>query len=494
MSQQRGSAIARSLAARPAEVLLAAVVTVLLVVAAQGIAAQPARAAAAKGIIDHRLQYSGHVPLAEVPAYADEVAATGATWTRVFVRWNFLQPQKPGVAYAGDANHDGYDDAYVKELDTVVAALHERGLKIMLCANDIPTWAANPKYCKGKFTTSAVIRTDTPLAMAQFQRFAKFLAGHFLKWDVKHFEVWNEPNLGSGIYPQVIGKTAIGPAAYIKMLKAFWTGARSVNRSAVVIAGATSRFGSNGTDDASTSPQWFATYLKTHGAGKWFNAYSHHPYTKLGSDPDPTVPPKEPKKAVTLGNIDVLLKIFPTKPFYLTEFCYSTGLPPLKDLFCVAVTPADQARYLRESWDYVARYPQIKAMFWFLVRDYEKWGEPNVGLYTGLSDVSGAHKPAWYAFRGHNELAPTAPASVAAGADFTVSGHLTTQDSPDAGITLLLQRAPLVGGSWSTVSTPTTTTDVNGDYAFTVSQSEGWRYRVIFDGVCESDPLTVSVL
>ena len=280
------------------------------------------------------------------------------------------------------------------------------------------------------------------------------------------------------------------------MLKAFSKGVHGVDPSAVVIAGATSRFGSNGTDPSSTSPQWFARYLKAHGATRWFDAYSHHPYTKIGSDPRPSAPPRQPSRAVTLGNISVLLKLFPRTPFYLTEFCYSTALPPREDLFCVAVSEADQARYLRQAWDYVARYPQIKAMFWFLVRDWEKdpVATPGVGVYTGLLDPYGQRKPAWYAFVGDNELTAAGPASAAAGATFEVAGRLTAKGAATTGVGVLLQRAPLVGGSWSRVTTPAAGTDANGDYVFSVSQSQAWRYRVVWDGVVESDPLTVNVL
>jgi hypothetical protein len=261
----------------------------------------------------------------------------------------------------------------------------------------------------------------------------------------------------------------------------------------VVMAGATSRFGSNGTNEGSTSPQWFARYLKEHGAAKWFNAYSHHPYTKIGSDPSPTAPPREPSKAVTLGNIDVLLKIFPTKPFYLTEFCYSTA--PVKDLFCVVVSKEDQARYLRQAWAFVARYPRIKVMLWFLVRDWEKdpMTTPGVGVYTGLLDAAGQRKPAWYAFVGDNRMTAEALPFVTPGQFFSVAGRLTTRGAPGAGVAVLLQSRPLAGGSWSTVATAATNTDANGDYAFTLTQTAGRQYRVVWDGVCESAPVAVGV-
>ena len=409
------------------------------------------------------------------------------------VRWNWLRPVPPGGSMAGDLDGDGYDDHYVAELEAVVSTLHSRGIRVILTGNDIPQWAANPKYLKDNHLHSAVIRSGSPKVMAEFRRFGQFLAGHFLQWNVRHFEVWNEPNLSGGIYPQIVGKKAVGPAAYLAMLKAFYAGAKSANRGAVVIAGATSRFGSNGTDPGSTSPQWFARYLRSHHGARWFDAYSHHPYTKRGSDPVPSVPPNQVRKSVTLGNIKTLLNIFPDKPFYLTEFCYSTA--PVRDLFCVVVSEADQARYLRQAYAWVDRYPQIKVMLWFLIRDWESdpVALPGVGVYTGLLDPSGERKPAWYAFVGGNTLTATAPASAAAGSQFTVSGVLTTKDGPGAGISVLLQRRS-PSGTWSAAGTARPGPTPRGRYSLTVTRTGDWQYRVVWDGVCESAPFAVPAL
>jgi polysaccharide biosynthesis protein PslG len=459
----------------------------------------PASAACARGIVDNRLEYSNQVDLPSVPGLVDAMGPNGlnATWTRVLVRWSYLQPKEPGVAYAGDANHDGYDDHYLTELDTVMAAFQAQHIQVILTGSDVPRWAANPKYIRNGRYSNAVPLVGSPKVLKAFQQFGHFLVQHFRQYDVHHFEVWNEPNLATGIWPQTIGKKHIGPDAYLKMLKAFWTGAKQADRHSVVIGGATSRFGSPGNDDGSSSPQWFAKYLKDHGAAKWFDAYSHHPYTKRGSDPVPSVPPKEASKAVTLGNISVLLKLFPTKPFYLTEFCYSTVQAPQRDAFVVAVSRADQARYLRQAYDVAGRYRQIKVMLWFLVKDWQSDTNPDVGVFTGLVDKSDQRKPAWYAFVGGNKLSATAPASAAAGSTFTVSGKLTIRDVPaamdvpGAGFPVLLQRRGLAGGNWSTVTTPAATTDAGGAYSFSVTQTAGSQYRVIWDGVCESAPQSV---
>ena len=61
------------------------------------------------------------------------------------------------------------------------------------------------------------------------------------------------------------------------------------------------------------------------GAGRFFDVYSHHPYTPGGSIyTAPDQPPNDPSHTVTLFNLRTLLRLFPGKPFYLTEYGYNT--------------------------------------------------------------------------------------------------------------------------------------------------------------------------
>ncbi|HEY5168090.1 MAG TPA: cellulase family glycosylhydrolase, partial [Thermoleophilia bacterium] len=421
----------------------------------------------------------------------------GAKWTRILAYWDQLQPKAPGVKDPGDLDRDGFNDAYVHELDTVVGALRAQHISVILTGAGPPSWARDTAYKKywTKNQGAAVVRIGDAKVLAAFQKYAKFLAGHFKAFGVVHFEVWNEPNLR--LIPQIVGKKVVGPEVYRKMLVAFSKAAHKANPRAVVIAGATSRTGSPGTSPGSTSPQWFAKYLKAHDATRWFNAYSHHPYNTLRSSPQPGAPPRRPDISVTLGNISVLLKLFPTKPFYLTEYCYSTTTGS-NDAFVMTVSQEDQARYLRQAYELAGRYKQIKALLWFLVKDWQSnpQNPSSVGVFTGLVDQSDRRKPAWYAFIGGNTITATpSDSSVAAGAPFTVSGVLTTKDVPGADLPVLLQRRSLAGGTWSTVATqPATKTDAAGAYSFSVSQTTGRQYRVIWDGVCESAARPVTLL
>jgi hypothetical protein len=451
-------------------------------------------AVCARGIVDNRLEYHGRISLDQVDSYAEQMGSNvlGAKWTRVLAYWDQLQPRRPGVKDPGDLDHDGFNDAYVHELDTVVGALRAQHIQVILTGAGPPSWARDAAYTKfwSKNLGTAVVRGD-PKVLSAFQKYARFLAGHFKAFGVKHFEVWNEPNLR--LIPEIVGKKVVGPEVYRKMLVAFFKGAHQGNPAAVVIAGATSRTGSAGTSPGSTSPQWFAKYLKAHGATRWFDAYSHHPYNTLRSPPQPSAPPRRPDITVTLGNISVLLKLFPTKPFYLTEYCYSTGA---NDAFVMSVSKEDQARYLRDAYDLAGHYKQIKAMLWFLVKDWQSDPQDpsSKGVFTGLVDQLDQRKPAWYAFIGDNTItAVPSESAVAAGAEFTVSGVLNTKEGAGADLPVLLQRRGLDGGSWSTVAPPATT-DAAGGYSFSVTQSTDSQYRVIWDGVCESAEVSVGLL
>ncbi len=493
-----GGAVAPRIRCRVVTFTTYAFIVAFVVVAAQCATARPAQATAARGLVDHRLEYHGGIDLIPVPAYAAMMgpSSLNATWARVFAYWDQLMPYKPGdESWAGeDLDGDGFADAYVAELDTVVQALRAQGLNVILTGSDPPAWTRDSRYREywGKNPTTAAVRIGDARVAAAFKEYASFLASHFAPMGVRHFEVWNEPNLR--LIPQIVGTRVVGPEVYRKMLVEFSRGAHDGNRSAVVIAGATSRFGSNGTDPGSTSPQWFARYLKSHGALRWFDAYSHHPYTTRGAkDVKPSAQPPRPKVQVTLGNLPVLLRIFPTRPFYLTEFCYSTGP---RDAFVVVVSKADQARYLREAYALLDEraYRQVKVMFWFLVRDWQArpQTDPDLGVFTGLIDPDGQRKPAWYAFAGGNRLTIQAPASTSSGIPFDVVGALTTREGPGQGVTVKLQWRSLAGSTWRTAAR--VKTDAAGAYLFpAVEQSLTRRYRVIWDGVHESPQVTVTL-
>ena len=152
------------------------------------------------------------------------------------------------------------------------------------------------------------------------------------------------------------------------MLKAFHAGVHRGDPKVLVVAGATAPVGLN--DRYRTSPQRFARFLKANGAAAYFDVYSHHPYTPGGTiQSAPDGMPNDPSTTVTLRNLPTLLRLFPTKPFYLTEYAYNTRYSLQ---FGLTVTPVQQATYLRRAYAYVQRFPQVKMLVWYLVRRHRR--------------------------------------------------------------------------------------------------------------------------
>jgi len=463
--------------------VIGAFILTVALAAAAAVSPSPAPAAE-RGIVDNRLETLWPVDLETVPALAQEIGSErlGARWTRVLTYWTRLQPSAPGVADDGDADGDGYDDEYVTELRTVVGALTSNGVRVILTPMDTPEWASDRSVWKGSYSSRYPPALGEVMVKSEFARMAAFLATEF-GGRARYLEVWNEPN-GGAIYPQTLPDDPwFAPRVYLKMLKTFSAAAKKANPRAVVIAGATAPRGGN--DKESTSPQRFARYLRAQHAQRYFDAYSHHVYPWHR----PAAAAPDVRRAVALGNLDVLLDLFPGKPFYVTEFGYATRKPSL--LGC-PVPQTRQAAYLGQAYKFLARkYPRVKALLWFMVQDLGP-APDRIGAYMGLRTTGGTRKPAWFAFAGGNALTATASGRAVAGGSLTISGRLSSRALGRlAGKRIELQRLGPGRSTWTRVSAATTAHD--GTYTVRVRRSTGAvRYRVVWKGVCRSRVIRVT--
>ena len=284
-------------------VLLVAAVTASTLVASAAVAAAPSQAKVAKGIIDAALEAQPAGSTATPGMIREIDRGLGADWIRLTANWAALEPQQ------GE-----YAPAEVDRLDKLVKGLHAAGVKIILTTCYAPTWAQDSSLwgrppagtAKGPQSFYA-IRSG---AMDDYGRLGTFLARRY-KGRVQALECWNEPNLWCYVYPQrVAGDPYFGARVYLRMLRAFHAGVHRARTGVRVVAGATAPVGLN--DVLRTSPQRFARFLRRSHAGRYFDVYSHHPYTPGGSlYPAPGQPPNDPSTTVTLGNLRTLLKLFP---------------------------------------------------------------------------------------------------------------------------------------------------------------------------------------
>ena len=218
---------------------------------------------------------------------------------------------------------------------------------------------------------------------------------------VRLWTAWNEPNNPIFLQPQFVrtGRSfrVESPRIYAQICNAVWSGVHLNGFAGEKVAcGVTAPRGNNSGRQrrASVSPIYFLRGMKR--AGAHFDAYAHHPYSNPRETPRTTPPGGIKVRAITLGNISVLIKeltrLYGRKPLWITEYAYQTN-PPDRGF---GVTWAKQARYLAQAFAIARANPRIDMMVWFMLKDDPRI---KVGWQSGLYTVSGRRKPSWSAFQ-----------------------------------------------------------------------------------------------
>ncbi len=353
--------------------------TLVTLAFAGGLAATPAASGAVLGVQDDRLT-SG--PLEDVDARIDLVRASGAKVTRLDVLWSLVAPRRP----ADPA--DPADPAYRWErADAAMQGFERIGVTPIIVAYSAPAWAAGGR----RAPRDSEVNPNAP-APADYGRFMEALArrysGGFTPAGAteplpraRHYEIWNEPNLGAFLSPQVSGGARVAVTRYVAMARAAYPAIRRANPGAIVIAGVGGPRSS--TDANGTGALEWARRLAASSAP--FDAYSQHVY--------PAAAPLAPSRAfpswATLDELFATLDAVPRRrgtPVYLTEVGYTTAATPFRT---VRVTPGQQAAYLRQIMGLpVVRSPRVRALVWFNLQDNPNWP---AGLRYGSGRVKPSH-------------------------------------------------------------------------------------------------------
>jgi hypothetical protein len=217
---------------------------------------------------------------------------------------------------------------------------------------------------------------------------------------VRYWTAWNEPNNPVFLGPQFqkIGRrkyAVVSPRIYAGICNAVMSGVHLTGLPGEKVAcGVTGPRGNNtGTQPRSSlSPIPFLRGMKK--AGARFDVYAHHPYYQHPKE-SPSKPPPG-SRAVTLGNINVLLRelkrLYGNKHLWITEYGYQTNPPD----HSFGVSWIKQARYVSQAYSIARKNPRIDMMVWFLIRDERRIGN---GWQSGLYTASGRPKPSYQAFR-----------------------------------------------------------------------------------------------
>ena len=457
-------------------VMLLALLVVLLT--ASLVWAPSAHATVTRGIADNTLTRTD-IALPDRQALLHEI---GARLNAHAVRLTVLWPQ-------AEPSRGTFNTSYLNDVKAIVDTARTENLKVIVTVVYVPRWASDSSYW-GSLQGFSGYQSFYPVAAGSLDDLGDF-AGHLatlLKGEVLGYEIWNEPNLWPYIFPQrTSDDLEFAAHTYLKYLKAMSPAIHAADPDALVIGGVTAPTGTN--DAYRTSPQLFDKQLKRLDAGAYFDAVSHHPYCVGGrGNLDPALPPLVPAHTVELSNIGTLLDLFPDKPFYLTEWAFSTAYS--LD-FGNGVTPTQQAQYLTKSYRMAARYPQIKMLLQFMVSDSSpsnRCGDAN-GYYGGLRRMAagggpGAAKPSWYAFARGNRLSLYAPKTARRCSLVRLRGRLTCASVGGVSGRHLVIKVQRPGRQWTVLRGISSGT--GGYWSTKVRLGASERFRLTWPGVVSS--------
>lgn len=324
-------------------------------------------------------------PLSQIPARLQLVQDTRVKVTRIDILWQLVAPNPP--ADATNPNDKAYDWS---RIDAIFTGLAAAGITPIVSTYATPDWAVagtNTPHPKTLYNPNA----PTPAAFGAFMKaVATRYSGTFTPTGgtaplprVRHFEIWNEPNL-KGFF-QFNGRSNLGK--YKGLVKAAFANIKAANPRAIVIGGV------GGPSSSSTKGNvgakvWLNGLVNDRSVK--FNAYSQHIYPSRG----PLFStPSYAKAFPTWASLNEILATLDRKKegmkLYITEAGYTTEATPFRT---VKVSPAQQALYLKQIFNLkTVKSSRVAAVVWFNLQD-------NVNWPGGLLTASGVKQPSYAPF------------------------------------------------------------------------------------------------
>lgn len=282
----------------------------------------------------------------------DRLADAGATWVRVDVGWETLEPGGPGQV----------SDWYLDRLHDTVEAAGDRGLAVLATLWATPGWANGGRS-----------RATPPDRAQDYARVAGWLAGE-LRGGVSAWEVWNEPNSDDFFTGDA--------SAYVRLLRASYPAVKAADPGSDVVFGGPSR------NDVAWLSQAYAS-----GAQGSFDVLATHPYPAPADAGPEAITGLDDVRSLMEANGDGDL------PVWFTELGWSShGNDDATPSWARGVSETEQAYRLVEALSLVrTHYPFVSHVFWYAARDRTDTDAQN-GNY-GLLRSTLEPKPAYRALR-----------------------------------------------------------------------------------------------
>lgn len=376
-------------------------------------------------------------------AILDELHHLGVDSVHVYMHWSDIAPdasstRRPSFDAASPA---AYPASGWRVYDTVARGVAARGMQLY-----VDLVAPAPRWASGPGAPHPASQTQWRPSAPEFTQFVRAVgtrySGHYAPAGgsrplprVRYWAIWNEPNLGFQLAPQIAPNSTdvAAPRLYRGLVDAAWSAltASGHSRDTILIGEvgpAGSSVGSPGLFGA-TAPLRFlralycvdesyhplrgaaasgvgcpatgsgtAAFASTHPGLFKATGFADHPYPQglppnqvTPGEPDYTELAEVPKLERTLDTLQRAYGSGTRFPIYSTEYGYQTHPP---DMEPGTVTQAAAADYLNWSEYLTWLDPRLRTYDQYLMND------PVAGNFaTGLKSATGVLKPAYAAFR-----------------------------------------------------------------------------------------------
>lgn len=277
---------------------------------------------------------------------------------RMEIRWNIVEPERGKWDFT--------------QVDQVVRELHGAGIEMLPVLMSIPAWASGVKPAEVK----GFYDCFPPQRLEDWQEFVRTVVARYRK-EIRFWEIWNEEN-GADFY-----KPQPDATNYVRLLRSAHDAIKRANPKALVVLGGLQMNGIIANPWLEIKTENFLQKIYDAGGRPYFDVANIHPYVLATPDQGPAYCARLVRDTVAVmkKNGDA------RKPLWITE----SGLATDK-----IVTEQMQADHLTGIYRELGKIPQVKALYWFLLRDLDHsvcGGEDTMGVIT----ANGRRKPAFQA-------------------------------------------------------------------------------------------------
>jgi hypothetical protein len=313
------------------------------------------------------------------------ITGAGFQWVKITVPWRSVEASCKGCI--------DWD-----ELDRVVLATSQAGVKILARVDHSPAWSRAIPAENGP--------PDDPFDYADFVgEMARRYANGSPKGTIHAIQVWNEPNLsrewgGTGVEPIINRRAAVD---YMSLLRQSYQLIKEKDPTKIVVSAGLSPTGTN--DGTAIDDIQYLEWLYDNDLDQYSDAIGAHG-PGYGSTPDAErlSNPAFPHDSFYFRRIEqvhdlMVRKGDVNKQVWVLEFGWTTDTVHPDRAF-YAVTPEQQATYLVNAFKYAKANwsPWIGPMFVWNLPD-PTWTADNEQLYWSITGTDGVPRPAYDAIK-----------------------------------------------------------------------------------------------